>query len=323
MKNLVLKALSGLAYIHHPKMDRTIRYYIRDNYFSRLNQVRFFIDDYITKKKYKIIDYSGEFQTEICYVLPFAYWHHLNGTLEKTVSCKGTKEFYFFSENHEEKYDFRDARFAYDSFATPNTTHSISKSYSKWAAVPLKEHYKNELFVFEKPILVIANKYNMEWDKPPLNFLDIATLDKIISKYKSKYQIIYNRPLATHIVEDNSDILDLGEHKWLRENHPDVIIMSDLYSKHGQDVNNFNHLQLMIYANCQHFISVHGGTATLASYFGGTNIIFSRGSDDPATGGGLEIMFNEFSTIFTALSGAKIFHAKSEEEVINYLKNHY
>lgn len=323
MKKFVLKALSGLAYIHHPNMDRNIRYYIRDNYYTRLNQFRFFADDYIIKNKYKVIDYSGEFQTEICYVLPFAYWHFLNGTLKKTISCKDTKEFYFFSENHEEKYAFRDARFAYDSYDTPNTTHSISKSYSKWAAVPLKDFYKNDVFVFDKPILVIANKYNMEWDNPPLNYIDIPTLDKIITTYKNKYQIIYNRPLSNHIVEDNSDILDLGEHKWLQEHHPDVLMLSDLYAKHQNSVKNFNHLQLMVYANCEKFVSVHGGTATLASYFGGTNIIFSKGSDDPAKGGGLEIMFNEFSTIFPALSGATILHAKNESDILRFLTLHY
>jgi hypothetical protein len=323
VKKFILKALSGLAYIHHPQMDRNIRYYIRDNYYTRLNQVRFFADDYIVKRKYKVIDYSGEFQTEICYVLPFAYWHHLNGTLKKTISCKDTKEFYFFSENHEEKYNFRNARFAYDNFDTPNTTHSISKSYSKWAAVPLKDHYKNNLFKFEKPILVIANKYNMEWDNPPLNYIDIPALDKIINSYKHKYQIVYNRPQPNQIVEDNSDILDLGEHKWLHINHPDVIMMGDLYNKHSHEVNSFNHLQLMLYANCENFISVHGGTATLASYFGGTNIIFSRGSDDPAKGGGLEITFNEFSTIFTALSGAKILHARNETDIFNFLSLYY
>ncbi|WP_307788224.1 hypothetical protein [Hymenobacter telluris] len=315
--------MSAITFIQYPKMDKGIRYYIRDNYFSRLNQIRFFTDDYIVKKKYKEINYSGEFQTEICHILPFAYWHHLNGTLAKTISCKGTKEFYFFSENHEERYDFRNARFAYENFDTPNTTHSISKSYQKWAPVPLKEHYKNDIFVFEKPIMVIANKYNVEWDGPPLNFLSIEVLNEIISKYKSKYQIIYNRPLPAHIVEDNSEILDLGEHKWLNEFHPEVILLDDLYRKHQASVNNFNHLQLMVYANCQRFVSVHGGTATLASYFGGVNIILSKGNDNPATGGGLEIMFNEFANFFPLLSGAQILHAKNDNDIINFLSTHY
>jgi hypothetical protein len=319
MKNLILKAFSALAYINHPKIPKSIRYYIRDNYYSRFNQAQFFFDDYVFKKKYKTIHYRGEFQEELNYIIPFAYWHFLNGTLNKTISCKGTKELYFFSENHEERYESRDARYAYDNFDIPNKTHSISKSYDKWAQVPLKNHYKNDLFVFSKPILVIANKYNIEWDSPPLNYISIDTLEKIFNSLMHKYQIIYNRPQATHIVEDNSDILDLGEIPWLRKNYPDIIIMDDLYKEHSSSVNNFNHLQIMVYANCEKFISVHGGTATLASYFGGTNILLSKGKDDPTTGGGLEIMFNEYTTIFTALSGANILHARSEEDILSYI----
>ena len=323
MKKIILKALSGLAFLHHPKMEKPTRYYIRDNYYSRLNQTKFVFKDYFLKRKYKCIDYRGEFQEELNYVIPFAYWHHLNGTLKKTISCKGTKELYFFSENHEEKYESRDARFAYDSYDIPNKTHSISKSYSKWSQVPMKAHYRNDLFIFSKPLLIIANKYNMEWDKPPLNYFDIPTLDKIINQFQDKYQIIYNRPLGSHIVEDNSDILDLGEHEWLRQYHPDVLLMSDMYKQYSSEVNNFNHLQLLIYANCERFVSIHGGTAVLASYFGGINIVLSRGNKNPSEGGGLETIFNEFNSIFSALSGAKILHAKNEVDIFNYLRSNY
>jgi hypothetical protein len=323
IKKMALKVLSGVAIIQYPKMDKAIRYYIRDNYYSRLNQLRFVSDDYIFKKKYKVIDYYGEFSDELNYVLPFAYWHHLNGTLKKTISCKGTKDLYFFSDNHEEKYQTRDPMFSYDNYDTPNKTNSISKDYSKWARVPLKEHYKNDVFVFDKPIFIIANKYNIEWDGPPLNYFDVETLDKIISTYKNKYQIIYNRPLATRIVEDNSDILDLGEQEWLRTAHPEVIILDDLFRENANKVNSFNHFQLMVYANSEKFISIHGGTATLASYFGGVNIILSKGKKNPSEGGGLETMFGEFATIFSAVSGAKILHAKNEADIFNFLSLYY
>lgn len=323
MKKLVLKVLSGVALIQYPKMDRAIRYYIRDNYYSRLNQLRFISQDYIFKEKYKVIDYCGEFSDELNYVLPFAYWHHLNGTLKQTISCKGTKDLYFFSDNHEEKYQTRDPMFSYDNYDTPNKTNSIAKDYSKWARVPLKKHYQNDVFVFDKPIFVIANKYNIEWDGPPLNYFSVETLDKIITTYKNKYQIIYNRPLATRIVEDNSDILDLGELEWLRTAHPEVIILDDLFRENASKVNSFNHFQLMVYANSEKFLSIHGGTATLASYFGGVNIILSKGKKNPAEGGGLETIFNEFSTIFSEISGAKILHAKREADIFDFLSLYY
>ncbi|WP_255478541.1 hypothetical protein [Rufibacter sp. XAAS-G3-1] len=280
--------------------------------------MKFLFKDYFQKKNYKVISYRGEFDQELRYVLPFAYWHFLNGTLDKTISSKDTKELYFFSKNHEEKYDKRIWNETYMHYDVPNMTHSFTFSYQKWAPVPYKAHYANEVFKFDKPILVIANKYNIEWDHPPINFLDIPTLDKIITKYKEKYQIIYNRPLSTQIVLDNSDILDLKEYPWLKENHPDVILMNDLYAQHkGSVVNNFNHLQLMVYANCDRFISIHGGTAILASCFEGTNIILSNPN------WGMEILFDEYSTIMPKLSGAKILHARDANEVLEHVYENY
>lgn len=306
-----------VAALKYPGIRKDLRYFVRDNYYSRLNQIRFISQDYLIKKKYKVIDYHGELDQELRYVLPFAYWHYRNGTLKQTISCIKTKHFYFFSENHVEKYEKRVWEAGYNYHDVPNMTHSPTFDYSKWERVPFKSHYKNDHFVFDKPILVIANKYNMEWDKPPINFLDIPTLDRIVTDYKQTYQIIYNRPLSSQIVDDNSEIMDLNEHTWLRENHPDVILIYDLHEQYRDRVDNFNHLQLLIYANSDRFISMHGGTAALASYFGGINTILSH------PGGGIEHHFNEYATIFPALSGARILHAKNTDELLNLLHQHY
>ncbi len=315
MRGLILKSLYLLALLKHPGIRKKHRYYLRDNYFSRLFQVKYLFRDYLGKKKYKVIEYYGEFQQELTFVLPFAYWHHLNGTLDKTISCKSTRELYFFSPDHEEKHEQRDWEYDAKKFEVPNMTHSLTFSFSKWKRVPLKEKYSNDVFRFAKPVLVIANKFNIEWNQAPLNFLSVPVLEKIIASLGNKYQIIYNRPLSSRIVSDNSDILDLDEYGWLREKHPEVILLEDLYLQHKSPANNFNHLQLMVYANCSHFISVHGGTAALASYFGGTNIVLSKS--------GVEHSFNEFSTIFPALSGARVLHARSEEDVFHYLDEYY
>ena len=317
MKSLVLKFLYAIASIHYPKLGHDLRFFVRDNYFARLTQLRFLVADHLAKKPYKVIDYHGEFDQELRYVLPFAYWHHLNGTLKQTISCTNTKVFYFFSSHHLETYDKRVWRAAYNYYDVPNVTHSPTFDFSKWARVPLKKYYKNDVFVFDKPLLIIANKYNVEWDQPPINFLDIPALDRIISTYKSKYQIIYNRPLSDQIVLDNSEIMDLNEYDWLRKNHPDVVLMHDLYEQHQDQVTNFNHLQLRVYANADRFISMHGGTATLASYFGGINIILSHPS------GGIEHHFNEYETIFPALSNATILHAKNTADIFAHLARHY
>lgn len=314
MQKIFLKALNVFTYLLHPRVPYKLTYFIRDNYFSRLVQTRFLIKDHLFKKPYKSIEFFGEFQQELTFVLPFAYWHHLNGTLKQTVSSKGTQPLYFFSEDHKELPSKRDWFNNAINYTFPNMTHSNSFSYRKWKQVPLKEYYRNNIFVFEKPILIIANKYNIEWKDNPINFFDIETLDKVINHYKDRYQIIYNRPLATQIVGDESEILDLGEYEWMKKNHHEVILMNDLFEKYSHEYS-FNQLQLMVYANSERFLSVHGGTAALASYFGGINIIYSIR--------GLEHIFNEFNTIFPKLSDAKILHAKSKEQILGYVQEHF
>lgn len=299
------------THLRHFKIEKKYRYYIRDNYFSNLYQSIYFFKDFINRNSYKVVDYQGEFQQELCFVLPFAYWHYLNGTLKTTIASTNTKELYFFSADHKEVYEKRIWEYNSKNFEFPNMTHSLRLSKRKWKRVPLKEQYHNTTFCFEKPILVIANKYNIEWNRQPLNFLDKPVLASIIDRVESKYQVIYNRPASDVIVTDNSEILDLQEVTWLRNVYPNVLLMEDLYSQYSSIINNFNHLQLLIYANCEHFISVHGGTAALCSYFKGTNIVYSKS--------GIEHLFNEFSNIFTELSGAKILHAKTSEQIIEYL----
>jgi hypothetical protein len=315
MKKIILKLLRGYSILRNRQVSGDNHYFIRDNYFSRLLQTKYLIKDNWSKQPYKVVEYHGEFQQELLFVLPFAYWHHLNGTLLSTASCRNTRELYFFSPIHEEKFEEREWESNDESYEIPNMTHCNSFDYRKWSAVPLKSTYRNELFVYEKPILIIANKFNIEWGQPPINYFSIELLDKIITALSYKYQIVYNRPSASSIVLDNSEILELNEYAWLREHHPEVVLVEDLYQQHQHSVNNFNHLQLLVYANATAFISVHGGTATLASYFGGKNIIFSKR--------GVEHALNEFATIFPKLSGAEIYHAKTEAEVLRYVAQHY
>ena len=88
-------------------MPKEYRYFVRDNYFSRLYQTKYFLKDYVKKAPYKTVSFQGEFQQELTFALPFAYWHYLNGTLKGTISSKFTKELYFFSPNHQELFTSR------------------------------------------------------------------------------------------------------------------------------------------------------------------------------------------------------------------------
>ncbi|TGE06314.1 hypothetical protein [Hymenobacter fodinae] len=315
MHGLLIKLLRLYSILKNRQVSGDNHYFIRDNYYARLLQTKYLIQDTVTREPYKVIEYHGEFQQELLFVLPFAYWHYQNGTLLRTASCKNTRELYYFSPDHEEKFEQREWESNDESYEVPNMTHCNSFDYRKWMPVPLKAKYQNAVFVYEKPVLIIANKFNIEWGQPPINYFSIELLDRIITALSGKYKILYNRPSASSIVLDNSEILELNEHAWLRAHHPEVLLMEDLYQQHRASVTSFNHFQLLVYANASAFISVHGGTATLASYFGGKNIIFSKR--------GVEHALQEFTTIFPKLSGAEIYHAKTEAELFTYVERHY
>jgi len=314
LRKFIIKLLGLYVIIRYPKVPQGYRYFYRDTYICQLTQLKYIFKDYFIKKPYKRISFSGEFTPDIAFALPFAYWHYKNGTLLSTEDANYTRELYFFSPDHKESFDTRTTEGNYN-FETPRILYSQNYNMSKWTQVPLKEMYSNDIYVYDKPTLIVANRYNMEWDGPPVSFLSVPYLKNVFDRYKDKYQIIYNRPRPANITNDNSDIYDLNEYDWIEENYPEIILMENLYKENKAACRNFNHLQLMVYANANHFLSTHGGTGALASYFGGVNILLSK------KGG--EHHFGCFHKLYPKLSGALVLHAKTENEIDHFMDTHF
>lgn len=308
---LLKKGASLIIAVCYRNVPEKYKYFYRDTIVCKLNQVRYFLKDFILKKPYKVISFEGEFAAELQFALPFAYWHFKNGTLKSTRSFPLTKELYFFSPDHTEVFTERSNEGNYN-FELPRILYSQDYHIKKWLPLPLKSTYQNDVYHFDKPMLIIANKFNSEWDAPPVNYISLAVLDTIITQLKDQYTIIYNRPQSRNIINDNSAIYDLNDFEWLRSTHPEVLLLEDLFNENKIKAHNFNHFQLCVYANCANFISVHGGTATLASYFGGKNLILSKE--------GPEHYFSCFQQLYPQFSGATIYHAASDNELLALAK---
>lgn len=312
--NIVTKLISLFVRLRFGKLHWDVRYYYRDTYYCRFVQLKYILKDYFFKKKYKVISFDGEFAPELEFVIPFAYWHYKNGTLLRTEGARFTKEMYFFSADHQEVFEVRTNEGNYN-YETPRILYSHDYDMSKWEQVPFKSHFKNEIYVYKKPILIVANRYNTEWDGPPISFFSIEILRFIFDKLGSHYQIIYNRPRPHQITSDTSEVSDLNEYGFITEKYPQVILMEDLYNENLIKANSFNHFQMCVYANTTKFLSIHGGTAALASCFEGENIILSKQ--------GPEHHFGCFQKLFPKLSGATIYHAKNDDEVKHFINKHY
>lgn len=310
---LINKVYTFLILLGHPGLEPRKRWYLRFYYKWKVFQARFFLQDYLIKQPYKEIRFVGEFAPELKFALPHAYWHYKNGTLKETESYLDTKCFYYFSEHHKENEGKRiwdDFKFQID---IPNSfDHGVKYDFRKWKAVPLKEHYADRSIQFDKPSVVISNKYNTEWNGEPVNFLSADVLEELFDLLKEEYQIIYNRPRGGEIIDDNSAILHLDEEA-LFTKYPEVIDLTKLYSKYSEVT--FNEFQMRVYAGCSQFVSVQGGNSVLASYFGGHNVIYAVR--------GLEIEMNEYETIYPKLSNCTIVQVGTYGELLETVRRKY
>lgn len=312
MKTFFSKILTLWIYLQYPKIPSQQRWFIRFRYLGWLYQIKYFYKDYILRKPYKIIKFHGEFQQELLHVIPFAYWHFKNGTLLRTESSSFTKELYFFSPKHIEIKNMLRDHLDNESLEIPNAPHDTKLLKLKWAAVPFRKKFQNTKVLFEKEILIIANRYNSEWGKDPISYFSLEDLETLFNEFKKRFQIIYNRPPANKISNDNSEVKELNDEVFIKNNFPEVIILSELEKKFNLKVHSYNHLQLLVYANSNFFISIHGGTSTFASLFGGKNLIYSKE--------GHEHSLSEFYNVFPELAGTEIKVIRDKENLKSVAK---
>ncbi|MFK8115543.1 MAG: hypothetical protein AB8B91_25325 [Rubripirellula sp.] len=217
-----------------------------------------------------VVDSQGcEFGYEMFYHLPYAYHLFKQGLLKRTVSCKATKCFYFFSPQHNEVYDKRDFVEHFDSIA--QVPHE-RPDFQRWEPPPLAEHYRDRIdFGFEKPPLLVFNKYNFEWYHPPINFLSRPFLERLVDSLQNEFTIIYNRP-TSHIVHDHMPVGELNEKEALRDRG--VILAEELYAQF--DHVSFNEFQLCLLAQSKMRIAAQGGATYLNALFPGRLMVYHR-----------------------------------------------
>lgn len=263
-----------------------------------------------------ITDFDGEFGYELISVLPFTYWLHTQGKLQKSISCKDTKSLYYFSDNHTEKYDCRDYRIP--SKFPVNNIHRRFLNTTMWSPPPLKKHYKNDEFIYDKKLLIICNKYNSEWGNPPITYLSVDCLRDLLTLLTPEYKVVYCRPFNTEIIDDNSEIYSLNDHEMIEKEFPDVMFIQDLFK--NQSKYTFNELQCKLFANADQFISIQGGYSIFCSYFKGTNIIYGAKSKVRTAD---EIIYKAYDRWYHKFSGSKIVYVPTYNDLIQNVKKEF
>ena len=169
---------------------------------------------------------------------------------------------------------------------TLNDDSEVSITYSR--------PFKNDRLIFDKPIVVINNSFNIEAGSKPTRYFSIECLYEMFTYLMADYIVVYRRPTNKELptidqneantigalgdIESDVEGIGLVNDYQLTEYFDHVILFDELH-KNNSDLS-YNEFQCMLYANCDRFISYVGGGGILSSYFGGTNIMWtSRGKE--------------------------------------------
>ena len=186
----------------------------------------------------KTIKVNSEFASELVCVIPYTYWLHKRGELEKVITSKGMKPFYYFCDDVEERFEIRtfdintnglkdvpNDWIHHNSYAVTKKNYSDLSieeqsevngvlDYSKWTPPPYPEHYQTDEFNHLKPYVVINSNYNVEYGNDitkSLRYFDIKTLYETFNHLIDKgYTVIYKRPNNTEFTLDQNEMVTLG-----------------------------------------------------------------------------------------------------------------
>ena len=267
------------------------------------------------------VDIHPEFGIELALGLPYVYWLHENNQLEKVVTSKGMKPFYYFCDNVEERYDYRtidNSAAGLDSLPNPwiyGNKHNAQLykddwilwkdfmceekgcgilDYRKWKVPDFTKQYKNNRFLFNKPFIVVSNRYNWEHGTKPVGYFDIKCLYEIFNYLTEKgYLVIYKRPKNTEFPPDQNEMATLHNKEILSANvdgigeitdheltnyYEDVILFDDIVKENGDLT--YNEVQLKLFANADKFVAMSGGSTWLLNLFKKPTITYLYNSSD-------------------------------------------
>lgn len=243
-----------------------------------------------------LLDYTGEFGAELVLFLPFIRWLSETGQLgSRTVrTYGGMRPFYegLGIARFEEKPGPREPIFPWDRpawYPIRNEHDFDGKGRSprldygdmrrQFAALPLPGWLEARLA--EKPLLIIHNKYNDEWEQGPVNFIDLETLEHAFASLTGAFTVLYIRHglrgTQASFVEDTNSFAAFDDAALLAR-YPEVLEFDRLFEdQQGDGLANVNAFKAALYSRCHRFVTVQGGgTHQIAQYSGSLIVILHR-----------------------------------------------
>ena len=303
--------------------------------------------------------WTGEFGKELRVMVPWAYSSYLkcrrgqDSSALETSGVPGTKYLYFFNyKNHKvnpnskrgDMYLPNDNPFG-SKDVHMDTLPTTSAFWDNWSPPPIRQFfYQNGAFKNRlndllsnyskkpttlpgqdsfkmKPLVVILNKYSIEWNKGPVNYFSVETLEKMLDYLTPNYTVLYKRHTSYALMDHQGlDGQDLQDKEMIRDRYPnpnDVMLFEDFSEGmfDGSDyVEDTNLLLFAFMSMSEGFLTVQGGTAVTGSYFGKTNIILIKA--------GKELKYNDYN-YFHEFSNAAVVPTNTDESFLNEMKQRF
>ncbi|QKQ24993.1 hypothetical protein [Candidatus Reidiella endopervernicosa] len=149
--------------------------------------------------------------------------------------------------------------------------------------IDYRGHYRSSQSRGERPTLFVQNKFTVEWDVGPINYMPLYALERLMDLTADRYQVIYSCPripLSGYSDDHNSACHYPDREIINRYNHVTDLEQSTLES--GGD---YNRTKLNLLADAQVYVAVQGGGANILPYFGGSVLflLHQKGREYPYT----------------------------------------
>lgn len=217
------------------------------------------------------IEYRGEFGAEITTFIPFVHWLKNEGLLSgrRVLTHAGMRPYYYFLDDAE--YAEKAGNRAWLPIAQRDwpSNSSYTATREPWHHMPdYRARYRDEGITFERPVLFIQNKFCVEWNTGPINYIPLNSLDALFRLAGGPFDIVYSRPRAmpkaAGYAEDDNVDCDYPDFR-LASEFPRVMLLERYCAESGAP---YNRTKLRILAKSHLFVTVQGGGAHLLACFG-------------------------------------------------------
>lgn len=215
------------------------------------------------------LEYTGEYGAEITTFVPFVAWLKQEGLLagRRIVTYAGMRPYYFFLDDDEFGIKPEPRRWLPEGrrYWPYNSTYTAVKS--PWHAYPdYRKQFAASGRTFNRPLLFVQNKFNIEWDIGPINFMPLNSLSMLLNITANKFDVVYSRPRAglRGYSMDHNTFCDYPD-RALIQRYPHVLDFEESCEVSGD---NYNQAKLEMLSKSHLFVAVQGGGAHIIACFG-------------------------------------------------------